>query len=46
MDKTALRRLVRVDWDTVGRIIERVMADGLDPNRLDQLFVVGVDEVS
>src|SRR5450631_4284140 len=38
MDKTALRRVVRVDWDTVGRIIERVMADGLDPERLDGLF--------
>ncbi|MFN0026375.1 MAG: helix-turn-helix domain-containing protein [Acidimicrobiales bacterium] len=46
MDKTALRRLVRIDWDTTGRIIERVMADGLDPNRLDNLFVAGVDEVS
>lgn len=46
MDKTALRRLVRVDWDTVGRIIERVMATELDPNRLDRLFSVGVDEVS
>lgn len=46
MDKTALRRLVRVDWDTVGRIIERVMATGLDPHRLDRLFSVGVDEVS
>ena len=46
LDKTALRRLVRVDWDTVGRIIERVMVDGLDPRRLDNLFVVGVDEVS
>jgi len=46
MDKTALCRLVRVDWDTVGRIIERVMADGLDPQRLDNLFVIGVDEVS
>ena len=46
MDNTALRRLVRVGWGTVGRIIERVMADGLDPDRLDKLFVVGVDEVS
>ena len=46
MDKTALCRLVRIDWDTTGRIIERVMADGLDPNRLEGLFVVGVDEVS
>ncbi len=46
MDKTALRRLVRIDWDTVGRIIERVMATGLDQRRLDNLFVAGVDEVS
>jgi len=36
MDKTALRRLVRIDWDTVGRIVERVMATGLDPDRLDK----------
>lgn len=46
MDKTAMQRLVRVDWDTIGRIIERVMADGLDPKRLDGLFNIGVDEVS
>ncbi|MGH9181424.1 MAG: transposase [Acidimicrobiales bacterium] len=46
MDKTALRRLVRIDWDTVGRIIERVMASGLDAKRLDKLFCVGVDEGS
>ena len=46
MDKTALARLVRVDWDTAGRIIERVVADRLDPDRLQRLFQVGVDEVS
>ena len=46
MDKTALARLVRVDWDTTGRIIERVVADRLDPDRLQRLFQVGVDEVS
>jgi transposase len=46
MDKTALCRLVRIDWDTTGRIIERVMATGLDKRRLDNLFVAGVDEVS
>ena len=46
MDKTALRRLVHVDWDSVGRIIERVMESGLDPERLDRLFSIGVDEVS
>lgn len=31
MDKTAMRRLVRIGWDTTGRIIERVMQTGLDP---------------
>ena len=46
MDKTALSRLVRIDWASTGRIIERVMETGLDPNRLDKLFVAGVDEVS
>jgi len=46
MDKTAVCRLVRIDWDSVGRIIERVMATGLDTKRLDRLFVAGVDEVS
>ena len=46
MDKTAICRLVRIDWDSVGRIITRVMATGLDPSRLDGLFEIGVDEVS
>lgn len=46
MDKSALRRLMRIDWDTTGRIIERVIETGLDPRRLDDLFVIGVDEVS
>lgn len=46
MDKKAITRLVRVDWDTVGRILTRVMDDGLDPNRLEGLFEIGVDEVS
>jgi transposase len=45
-DKETLCRLVRIDWDTVGRIITRVMADGLDPDRLEGLFDIGVDEVS
>ena len=46
MDKTAICRLLRVDWDTVGRMIERVMETGLDPGRLEDLFEIGVDEVS
>ncbi len=46
MDKTALCRLMRVDWDSVGRIITRVSAETLDPHRLDGLTAAGVDEVS
>jgi transposase len=45
-DKTAITRMLRVDWDTVGRIVERVCADELDPARLQELYDIGVDEVS
>ena len=45
-DKTTITRLVRIDWKTVGRICARVVADELDPSRLDGLFEIGVDEVS
>src|SRR6266699_2877859 len=46
MDKTAVRRLVRVAWQTVGAICARVVTDQLDPGRLEELFEVGIDEVS
>jgi transposase len=46
MDKTAVTRLCRVNWRTVGEIIARVVADELDPHRLDGLYEIGVDEVS
>lgn len=46
MDKSALCRLMRLDWDTVGRIVARVSAEKLDPHRLDGLKAAGVDEVS
>lgn len=45
-DKTTICRLLRIDWDTAGRIITRVMADSLDPGRLRELFEIRVDEVS
>ena len=45
-DKTAIARLVWVNWRTVGVIIARVVADGLDPGRLDGLYEIGIDEVS
>ena len=46
MDKTAIARLCRVSWRTVGRACERVVASELDPKRLDGLFKIGVDEIS
>ena len=46
MDKTAIARLCRVSWRTVGRACTRVVATELDPDRLDGLFRIGVDEIS
>ncbi|MGH2393314.1 MAG: ISL3 family transposase [Candidatus Limnocylindria bacterium] len=46
MDRTAVARLCRVSWRTVGRACERVVATEIDPDRLDGLFRIGVDEIS
>jgi transposase len=46
MAKTPLAGLLRIGWDTVGRIVERVMADHLDEARLHGLVAIGVDEIS
>jgi transposase len=45
-DKTTITRMLRIDWDTVGRIVKRVCDAELDPGRLDDLYDIGVDEVS
>ena len=45
-DKTTIGRLVRIDWQTVGRIIERVADEQLDDSRLDDLFEIGIDEIA
>jgi transposase len=45
-DKTAVARLARINWRTVGAVIERVVADELDPHRLEGLYEIGIDEVS
>ena len=45
-DKSTIKRMLRIDWDTVGRIIKRVCDYELDPARLDDLYDVGIDEVS
>jgi hypothetical protein len=36
---------MRVAWDTVGRIVDRVVAERLDPRRLDGLRLIGVETV-
>jgi transposase len=46
MNKTAVKTLMRIAWETVGNIIERVVARKLDPDRLRRLYVIGIDEVS
>ena len=46
MDKTAISRLLRCSWEAVAGIVTRVVADHLDDARLDQVYRIGVDEVS
>jgi transposase len=45
-DKTATCRLSRIDWQTIGRIIERVGEELLDGDRLSDLFEISIDEVA
>ncbi len=46
MAKTPIAGLLRIAWDTVGRIVERVVAEHLDERRLEGLVAIGVDEIS
>jgi transposase len=46
MDKTALARLLRVSWEAVARIVVRVVASETRDSRLNELYRIGVDEVS
>jgi len=46
MAKTPITGLLRVSWDTVGQIVERVVLDHLDADRLKRLVTIGVDEIS
>lgn len=45
-DKTSVCRLLRVSWETVQAVVMRVVADHLDDSRLENLFNLGVDEIS
>lgn len=46
MAKTPVARLLKIAWDSVGRIVERVVADHLDEERLAGLVMIGCDEIS
>jgi len=46
MDKTTVTKLLRVSWEAVAKIVIDVVAEQLDAGRLDELFHIGVDEVS
>lgn len=46
MDLSSLARLMRCGWDSVHRIVSRVVADHLVESRFDGLRRIGVDEVS
>lgn len=45
-NKTEVARMMGISWRTVGTIVERVVAEKLDPKRLDGLKRIGVDEFS
>jgi transposase len=45
-DKTSICRLLRVAWETVHAVVMRVVDEHLDDARLDNLFNLGVDEIS
>lgn len=45
-NKTEVARMMGISWRTVGNIVERVVAEKLDPKRLDGLRRIGVDEFS
>jgi transposase len=45
-DQTQVSRLLGISWQTVGSIVERVVADRLDSDRLVGLRRIGVDEFS
>jgi transposase len=45
-DRIAVCRLVRIDWETVGRIIKRVGDELLPAERQGELFEISLDEVA
>lgn len=46
MDRTAVTKLLGIAWRTVGAIVERIVEERLDPERLEGLLIIGIDEIS
>jgi transposase len=46
VDKTTITKLLPVSWEAVARIVTDVVTDTIDDTRLDELYRIGVDEVS
>jgi transposase len=46
MAKKPIAGLLRIAWDSVGRIVARVVSDRLDESRLAGLVAIGCDEIS
>jgi transposase len=45
-DKTTITKLLRVSWEAVAKIVIEVVSDTIDDIRLNELYRIGVDEVS
>lgn len=45
-DKTTIAKLLRCSWEAVAGIVVRVVASSIDDARLDELYRIGVDEIS
>ena len=46
VDKTTITKLLRVSWEAVAKIVIDVVAEAIDDTRLENLYRIGVDEVS
>jgi transposase len=45
-DKTTVTKLLRTSWETVAGIVGRVVAEHIDSRLLENIYRIGVDEVS
>ena len=45
-DRTTITTLMRTSWETVTAIVGRVVAEHIDARRLENIYRIGVDEVS